>query len=209
METKENDTIVAPPVRTSFPTDNQGKIDLAVTLKNKGNDLFKEGKFKKAIVEYSKALSFTKGLPGRKEGLEGLSQMAMSESYSVEDLITPEQNNFINELDVIIKTNISTCYIKLNNSIKALEIIREALLINPKAWKSLLRKAEAIMLINDTDKALIILEDALKYAPDENACIAINKMKEKVLKTIKTEEAKQRKAFSNIFEKARQQTENL
>ena len=75
-------------------------------MKNKGNDLFKEGKFKKAIVEYSKALSFTKGLPGRKEGLEGLSQMAMSESYSVEDLITPEQNNFINELDVIIKTNI-------------------------------------------------------------------------------------------------------
>ena len=50
METKENDTTISPPARTPFPTDNQGKIDLAVELKNKGNDLFKEGKFKKQAL---------------------------------------------------------------------------------------------------------------------------------------------------------------
>lgn len=183
--------------------DNQGKIDKATDYKNTGNQHFKDGKFKKAIVSYSTAIAYTKGLPGRKQGLEGVSQMAMQNAHSVEDQITPEQEVAIVELEVAIKTNISTCYIKLEKPVEALEAVREALALNPKAWKTLLRKAEAVLLLNDPEKALTILAEADQCATDEVAHTAIVKLKEKATKILKQQEAKQRKAFGNIFEKAR------
>lgn len=185
-----------------FPTDIQGKIETAIDYKNKGNDFFKNGNYKKAILSYSTALAFTKGLPGRKQGLEGVSQMAMKESRSGEEQISVEQDAIVLDLDIVIKTNIATCHIKDNNPVKALDAIREALIMNPTAWKSLLRKAEATLMINDAEKSVKILEEASSNAPDESAQAAILKVKEKALKSIKQQEAKQRKAFGNIFEKA-------
>lgn len=185
-----------------FPSDIQGKIDTAIQYKNKGNEFFKNGTYKKAIVNYSTALAFTKGLPGRKQGLEGVSQMAMNESKSSGEQISPEQDEAVSDLDVVIKTNIATCHMKLNDPVKSLEVIREALTLNPTAWKSMLRKAEATLMINDPEKAVKILSEATTNAPDEAAHTAIQKLKEKAQKTIKQQEAKQRKAFGNIFEKA-------
>ena len=188
--------------KSRFPTDIQGKIDTAIDYKNKGNEFFKNGMFKKAIVNYSMALAFTKGLPGRKQGLEGVSQMAMNESKGSEEQISPEQDAAVGELDVVIKTNIATCHMKLNDPVKSLEVIREALSINPNAWKTLMRKSEATLMINDPEKAVKILTEASTHAPDEAAQTAILKVKEKAQKVIKQQEAKQRKAFGNIFEKA-------
>lgn len=189
--------------KPQFMLDNQGKIDKAIGYKNTGNDHFKNGKFKKAIVSYSTALAYTKGLPGRKQGLEGVSQMAMQHTHSADEQITPEQDAVIVELEVIVKTNIATCYIKLEKPVQSLEVIREALALNPKAWKSLLRKAEAVLMLHDPEKALSILAQASENAADEVAHTAIAKLKEKATKMVKQQEAKQRKAFGNIFEKAR------
>lgn len=189
--------------RKPFPTDNQGKIDRAVELKNTGNQYFKDGKFKKAITTYATSMAFTKGLPGRKSGAEGMSQMASKEVHATEDLISPEQDTFINELEAVIKTNIATCHLKLNDAIKALEVIREVLAVNPTAWKAQLRQAEAQMMLHNPEKALKILDEASKNAPDEAAQTAIIKLREKATKTIKQEEAKQKKSFSNLFERAR------
>lgn len=195
-----------PESKPQYALDNQGKIEKAVSYKNMGNEHFKDGKFKKAIVSYSTALAYTKGLPGRKQGLEGVSQMAMQHTHSADDLITPEQDAAIIELEVVVKTNIATCHIKMEKPVQALEAIREALALNPKAWKSLLRKAEAVLLLHDPEKAITILAEASENAPDEVAHTAIAKLKEKAAKMIKQQEAKQRKAFGNIFEKAREET---
>jgi tetratricopeptide (TPR) repeat protein len=207
-EPNVEETVASVPEKKAFPTDNQGKIDRAVELKNSGNEYFKDGKYKKAIVTYSTAFAYTKGLPGRKAGAEGMAQMAMKESHAAEDMITAEQESFITELEVVMKTNIATCHIKLNDAVKALEVIREALAVNPTAWKTQLRQAEATMMLHHPEKALKILDDAAKNAPDEAAQTAIAKLREKATKTIKQEEAKQRKAFSNIFEKARETVED-
>ena len=188
--------------RAPFPTDNQGKIDTAIEYKNKGNEWFKEGAFKKAIVQYSTAFAFTKGLPGRKQGLEGVSQLAMNETHSSDDQITPEQDSAVTELEVVLKTNIVTCYIKLGNPVKALETVREALMMAPTAWKTLMRKAEALLLLHDPDKALLALAEASKNAPDEAAETAIQRVREKAVNMNKVDIAKQRKAFGNIFGKA-------
>jgi tetratricopeptide (TPR) repeat protein len=200
-DTAANDP--APVQRNPFPVDNQGKIDRAVELKNTGNEHFKEGKYKKAITTYATALAFTKGLPGRKAGAEGMGQMASKEVHASGDLVTAEQEAFITEFEATIKTNIATCHLKLNDAVKALDAIREALAINPTAWKAQLRQAEASMMLHNPEKALKILDEASKNAPDEAAHTAIAKMREKANKTIKQEEVKQKKTFGNIFERAR------
>lgn len=183
-----------------FPQDAQGKIEMAKELKDLGNDNFKNQLFKKAITNYSKALAFTKGLPGRSQGLEGMSQMAMKNSG---EKLSADLEVLVSELDVILKTNIAACYLKLNDSEKAMQFSREALVLNPKAWKSLMRKAEAYMLINDFEKAIQVLEEADTNAPDEAAHTSIAKVKERAQKLSKQAVEKQRKAFGGIFERAR------
>lgn len=92
-----------------------------------GNQCFSLNEYKKAIIEYSKGLSFLKGLPGRKEGLEGVSKIAMDSS--LDEKITPELEVIVIDLEVILKTNIATCYIKLENGRKALDIIKEGIVL--------------------------------------------------------------------------------
>mmetsp|Transcript_7236 Transcript_7236/g.12152 ORF Transcript_7236/g.12152 Transcript_7236/m.12152 type:complete len:279 (+) Transcript_7236:47-883(+) len=180
----------------------ESKVQVAGQYKGKGNDCFKEGAYKKAMIEYSKALAYTKGLPGRQNGLDSMSQMAMKNISDGSETISPEMAAKVDELDVVLKTNIATCCLKLNEPAKALEHIREALILNPKAWKSLLRKAEATMILKDLDKAQTILNEALANAPDEQSRTAVERMRERLAKQEKVENAKAKKAFGNIFAKA-------
>ena len=53
------------------------KIEKAQALKEKGNEFFKAQNFKKALVQYNTGIAYTKGLPGRDDGLEGLSSLAL------------------------------------------------------------------------------------------------------------------------------------
>jgi hypothetical protein len=41
------------------------KLEKATAFKLQGNELFKEGKYKKALIAYAKVLAFTRGLPGK------------------------------------------------------------------------------------------------------------------------------------------------
>ena len=45
-----------------MPSDTRGKIDTALENKEKGNEFFKAGSFKKAVQKYSTALAYTKVL---------------------------------------------------------------------------------------------------------------------------------------------------
>jgi tetratricopeptide (TPR) repeat protein len=173
------------------------KIDTAAGYKNKGNECFKEGAFKKALINYSKGLAFTKGLPGRSKGLDGLSKLAM-DSVSKADKVSPEDDMAIHEIEVVLKTNIATCCLKLNEPAKALIHTSEALDINPSAWKAHLRKAEALLMLNDLDRASVALTEVAAIAPEE-AGTAVVRLRERLGKQRKAEVAQQRKAFGNIF----------
>lgn len=109
-----------------------------------------------------------------------------------------------------VKTNITTCYLKLNNGTKALDTIKEALVLRPMAWKSLMRQSEAYLLLGLTDKAMKSIDLALSgnRSTDNNQFIDSNietnllKVKEKIKKQMKKEDLHQRKTFGKIFEKA-------
>lgn len=176
-----------------------------------GNEFFSRELYKKAIIEYSKAISFTKGLPGRKQGLEGVSRVASDSTGSNGDKITPEQELATIDLEVTVKTNITTCYLKLNNGTKALDTIKEALVLRPMAWKSLMRQSEVYLLLGLTDKAMKSIDLALssnRSTDNNNQLIDSNiesnllKVKERIKKQIKKEDLHQRKTFGKIFEKA-------
>eukprot|EP01038_Epipyxis_sp_PR26KG_P006229 gene6229-8584_t len=191
---------------SAFPTDAAGKVEVAKTYKEEGNEHFKNGNYKKAVSSYGKSMAFIKGLPGRKSNLEGMTKMA-AEAIPTE-VISDELNHAIDDLEVVLKTNLATCYIKLDNPTKALENIKNALDLNPLAWKAILRKGEAIMLKKDYEKAIAIFDDVLNnpaLADTDPVRQSILKTKEKALKLNKQEELKQKKSFSNIFERASQQ----
>ena len=58
------------PVRVApLPTTIDGKLERAVLHKSEGNEQFKANNYKRAISLYSKGLSYTKGLDGRKASL--------------------------------------------------------------------------------------------------------------------------------------------
>ena len=148
----------------SFPTDNSGKIERAVELKNEGNEFFKVGNFKKAKTKYYTALAFTKGLPGRTNG-DSMGKMASKEVYKEDELVSPEQEAFIIEFEATTKTNIATCFLKLNDAANAIECTREALLLKPNGWKAQLRQAEASIMLHYPERAVSILDAATKNAP--------------------------------------------
>jgi hypothetical protein len=64
------------------------QIDIVKNYKEKGNEHYKAGFYKKACVSYSTAIAYTKGLPGRTGGLDGMSQTGGDASIFVQaDLV--------------------------------------------------------------------------------------------------------------------------
>lgn len=190
---------------------NQQKVESAKEYKNKGNEFFKANELKKATVNYSKALAYTKCLPGRSSGLEGLATMAMN-SIPDSDKISTELSKEVDGLDSIIKTNLATCFIKLEDFTKALENANEALTLNPHSWKASLRMAEAFISLNNYEKGMAVLKETTelikKYGENNSAGLAaVAKLRAKAKQTKKGNLEKQKKAFSGIFEKASLQEE--
>jgi tetratricopeptide (TPR) repeat protein len=119
---------------SSIPT-IESKLNKAEQYKLEGNEHFKNQKFKKAISSYGKVLAYTKGLPGSTRGLSGVSEMA-SQSCR-ETSITEEEESRSILIETTVQTNLSVCYLKLDNGIKSLEHSKKALELNPKSWKGI------------------------------------------------------------------------
>lgn len=107
-----------------------------------------------------------------------------------------------------MKTNISACYIKIGDAEKAIKNAKEALALNPRAWKSTIRLAEAQVLAKDYEKAIASCEKALTLIPsaetDSSAKGAINTIstiKKNAYALIKADAQKQKESFKNIFNK--------
>lgn len=185
----------------------EGKIDAAKRLKDEGNELFKQQLFKKANISYFKALAFTKGLPGRPATGNGDPMTQLAASNSLSPPLSEDTVSVVNELEATIKTNIATCYIKLEDGPKALQYASEALDVKASSWKALLRKGEAYQLLKHHDKSLEVFDLATSHATDEAARSSVAKAKAKTVQMIKAESVKQKKAFANIFEKERAEIE--
>jgi tetratricopeptide (TPR) repeat protein len=192
----------------ALPQDLAGKLAMARQYKVEGNEFFKQENYKKAKTRYATALAFTKGLPGRESRLKdsndpmsNLAKQGASNNGSV-DKLTSEENDAVDELDAIIKTNIATCLLKLGNSTEALAKAKEAKGHLPTHWKADLRIAEAYEMLKNYDQCLKVL-DELSVNPtvqqDKGVPIAIKKLREKCAKGQKAESLKQKKVTLMIL----------
>lgn len=185
-----------------FPQDVHGKLEMALHFKELGTALFKNCDYKKAIVNYGKAVAFTKGLPGSKRGLEGMGAMAANSS-TIEP-ISEENDQKAIDLELISLTNIATCYLKLNEPRKALEFCEKALITSENAWKAMLRKSEALTMMRNYELAREILANALAVAPDAVSRTAIAAASEKLKAAegaaTKLFNQQQKKSMSKMFE---------
>lgn len=190
----------------SIPQTTQGKIEKAMALKVEGNAFFKEDKYTKAKQRYATALAYTRGLPGR-EGNGGDNQMAQFAESSIsgkEGKMEPAQNQEVDELDAILKTNIAACFLKLNKPADALQYAREAIIHNPRYWKASLRAAEAMESTKNYDgalKQLDLLSSNPTVASNAGAIRTMRSIREKVTIGMKTETNRQKKAFGDIFQR--------
>jgi FK506-binding protein 4/5 len=131
-----------------------------------------------------------------------MSEMATSKNVAP---IDADDENRATEIETAALTNIAMCYLKLKEPKKAIEFCQKALKTNPAAWKAALRKSEAQSMMGNFELARSTITDALSMAPDAPSKSAILKEREK--QTVLEREsniassAKQKKAFSKMFEK--------
>ncbi len=193
--------------KAALPDTTEGKIEAAKRYKDEGNDFFKQGNYRRARASYGKALAFTRGLPGRpaSSSSDPMAQLAANQTKATP--FTATQTAEIDELDAIIKTNIATCYLKLEDPSKALDFANEAIELKKDYWKAFLRKGEAWQALKNHEKAIQAFDHASSLLTDESSNAVIQKAKAKSLQALKLEKEKQKKAFANIFEKERAELE--
>ena len=129
---------------SSDPASIAFKLGRAEGYKAEGNAHFKTGLFKKAVISYGKALAYVKCLPGSKRGNENsMTEMAMNASREApsHSVVTAEQDLAAKDIEGVVHTNISVCYIKQGDGARALEHANKALsLLGDDAFKPRLRK---------------------------------------------------------------------
>lgn len=189
----------------------QGKLEEANRYKDLGNQLFKEGAYKKAITKYGIVLAYVRGLPGSKRDLEGIATMA--NTIHTGNSVSEEEDGQSLEIEKVVYQNMANCHIKLKNLQKALDYCNRAIKLDEYAWKAYFRKGEAFLLMNDFDnsrscfiearnKVSVVMKD-----DDVSLSNALNSIEREIRKCTNLEkkyDKLHKDKYTNLFEKARE-----
>ena len=177
------------------------KLDRATEYKEKGNALFKRGKFKKAIKKYAFVFAWVTGLPGQKMDGEAAAMSQMMEDPAGTGgrggTVTEEEEEEAKRLQVIVRQNQSLCYFKLGKFAESRDMAQKAVRIDAESWKGHIRVAEAAIAMNDLDAAEAALANAEK-CPEANT-VAIRKSQQRLAKALARFRAKERKKYGGFF----------
>jgi tetratricopeptide (TPR) repeat protein len=117
--------------------------------------------------------------------------------------VNPQQEQ-IDSLLLAANANLGLCYLKLGDTQRTIKFTTQALTLNPKHGKSLLRRAEAYVDTEDTDKAKQDLEVAASCLPSA----ALQATQRKLTKKIRQQDSQQRRQFAGIFDRLSDDVEN-
>jgi tetratricopeptide (TPR) repeat protein len=148
------------------------KLTVAEEYKNKANDLFREGDYRKARASYGRALAYCKCLPGSARAQQGIpsfigSGKDLNAGKPPDQVATPAQDDVALDLEKTVMQNLAICYLKLDDPKAALDMCNQVLAYDEHAWKAKLRKGQAYMAMNNLDGAQAILTEALGDAVTE------------------------------------------
>eukprot|EP00177_Eucheuma_denticulatum_P000923 GFKZ01001677.1.p1 GENE.GFKZ01001677.1~~GFKZ01001677.1.p1 ORF type:complete len:600 (+),score=118.81 GFKZ01001677.1:319-2118(+) len=151
------------------------KVENMKTLKQRGNDLFKAGRFSTAKKSYDRAVAFF--------------------DSPTSDL-SPELKSKVNDLLVSCHLNLAVCNNKLGDIQKVMSHCKKALDIQPSNVKALYHQGCAYLTLEDFYNANSSLKYALELSPG-NVDVR-RKLKELREKRVK-QDAADKKLYSNLF----------
>ncbi|KAL9650045.1 hypothetical protein ABK040_003163 [Willaertia magna] len=145
-----------------IPETNEGKVEYARKLKDEGNELFKQGNYKKAIQKYKYVFLYVTGLNSNL-----MSVMSNNMSGNASSSEEKKELSEVDQLQLTANLNISQCYLKLENHERALEFAQKALNFDPNNLKGRLRRGLSYLALKDIDRAQEDLDFCSKQIPND------------------------------------------
>lgn len=189
-QSNNNNSSTSPPP----PQTVEEKINYANKLKEEGNEFFKQSNYSKALSKYTKIFAYIHGLKSPEMGMESMLPAAQGNKPNQP---SDSQSSAIDNLLNSTNSNISACYLKLNEPRKAIQYAEKVIQKDPNNSKALFRRGCAYLACNELDKSESDLQAALKLSPNDagikNQLIIVKKKSSEV-------EDKVRKGFAKGFQ---------
>ncbi|KAA8495813.1 Peptidyl-prolyl cis-trans isomerase FKBP62 [Porphyridium purpureum] len=163
------------PAKQTWSMTFEEKLSEMKVKKQRGNELFAEGRYGLAIKLYERTASYL--------------------AYSTSEL-QPNMQVEVNLLLVQTNVNLAICHEKQNDFESALKFCRKALAIDPSNIKALFREATALIELEDYFAAENVLNHGLAIEP-ENAALLLKK--KQLHQRQKQHDARDKKVFKNML----------
>ncbi|KAJ3276385.1 Tetratricopeptide repeat protein 9A [Terramyces sp. JEL0728] len=134
-----------------------GKLQKGAEHKDKGNQYFKNSEHQKALGEYYNAILY----------LTGLDNSKISMGVPQANPLPEETKQEISKLLIATHSNMAACYLKLGKNDKAITSCEKTLALDDKNAKAMFRKGQAYAAMKETSKAIKIMKDAARLAPQD------------------------------------------
>ena len=190
-------------------------IAKALELKAQGNEAFKAGDYKQAMVHYHQVAAAPPAHPshlqlhacactmqiymyvhGFSEGSSSSGGQSMPGQTTKP--VSPETMAQIKELKVVHFSNLAMCHMKLGNVQKARDNSSKALAIDGKHMKSLFRRGKCNAALGALDEAKVDLDCIMSMEPENrDALRELHALKQK----FREHDKKEKKKFAGMFDR--------
>ncbi|XP_015682856.2 peptidyl-prolyl cis-trans isomerase FKBP4 [Protobothrops mucrosquamatus] len=154
----------------------QEKLEQGGIAKEKGTQYFKDGKYKRATLQYKKTVSWL-------EHETGLSDMEKTKSRN---------------LRLAAHLNLAMCHLKLKEYAQVLENCNKALELDSNNEKGLFRRGEARLAVNDFELARADFQKVLQLYPSNKAAKAQLMICQQ---KIREQHEREKKMYANMFQR--------
>lgn len=155
---------------------SEEKLEQSTIVKERGTMYFKEGKYKQALLQYKKIVSW----------------LEYESSFSNEDVQKAQALRLASHL------NLAMCHLKLQAFSAAIESCNKALELDSNNEKGLFRRGEAYLAVNDFDLARADFQKVLQLYPSNKAAKAqLVICQQRIRKQL----AREKRLYANMFER--------
>ncbi|EHA99829.1 FK506-binding protein 4 [Heterocephalus glaber] len=162
--------------KESWEMNSEEKLEQSTIVKERGTVYFKEGKYKQALLQYKKIVSW----------------LEYESSFSDEEAQKAQALRLASHL------NLAMCHLKLQAFSAAIESCNKALELDNNNEKGLFRRGEAHLAVNDFDLARADFQKVLQLYPSNKAAktqLAVCQQR------IRKQLAREKKLYANMFER--------
>lgn len=162
--------------KESWEMNVEEKLEQSTIVKERGTVYFKEGKYKQAVLQYKKIVSW----------------LEYESSLSNEDAQKAQSLRLASHL------NLAMCHLKLQAFSAAIESCNKALELDNNNEKGLFRRGEAHLAVNDFELARADFQKVLQLYPSNKAAkVQLAVCQQRIRKQL----AREKKLYANMFER--------